>query len=100
LAQKPTSIGDLANILQNIVNASDDVSKVVDENGEPKKATHGTSALIYEFDKATQGEHAAKNLTLQKNNGFMFVPKPLRSGLEIGKNLLNLKRVLKINILT
>lgn len=32
-----------ANILQNIVSASDDVSKVVDENGEPLVVYHGTN---------------------------------------------------------
>jgi hypothetical protein len=35
-------MGDFAKVLQNILSASDDVSKVVDENGEPIVAYHGT----------------------------------------------------------
>ena len=34
--------GDIAKVLKNIVSASDDVSKVVDENGEPLVVYHGT----------------------------------------------------------
>ena len=39
-----------ANILQNILSASDDVSKVVDENGEPMVMYHGTASDITSFD--------------------------------------------------
>lgn len=57
LAQKPASMGDLANILQNIVSASDDVSKVVDENGEPKILEHSTwNDGFYTFDIERLGE--------------------------------------------
>lgn len=34
--------GDIAKVLKNIVSASDDVSKVVDENGEPLVVYHGS----------------------------------------------------------
>lgn len=35
-----SKLGDVAKVLQKIVTASDDVSKVVDENGEPKVVYH------------------------------------------------------------
>lgn len=43
LAQKPTSSGDLAKVLQNIITTNSEASKVVDENGEPMVVYHGTS---------------------------------------------------------
>lgn len=50
LAQKPTSSGDLAKLLQNIVTANNFASKVVDENGEPLVVYHGTKAEFAIFD--------------------------------------------------
>ena len=52
LAQKPAPKGDFAKILQNIMSASDNVSKVVDNNGEPKVMYHGTDGdfNIFSFD--------------------------------------------------
>ena len=42
LAQKPTSSGDLAKVLQNIVTTKSEASKIVDENGEPMVVYHGS----------------------------------------------------------
>lgn len=50
MAQKPTSSGDLAKLLQNIVTANNFASKVVDENGEPLVVYHGTKAEFAIFD--------------------------------------------------
>ena len=42
MAQKPTSSGDLAKVLQNIITSKSEASKVVDENGEPMVVYHGS----------------------------------------------------------
>ena len=47
MAQKPASQGDLAKVLQNIITASDNASKIVDENGEPRVVYHQTNAEAY-----------------------------------------------------
>ena len=44
-----------ANILQNIKDASNDVSKVVDENGEPLVVYHGSNAMFTVFDTSRIG---------------------------------------------
>ena len=60
--------GDIANVLKSIVSASDDVSKVVDENGEPLVVYHGSMSDFWTFDKRK----------IHKNNrnirGFFFSP--------------------------
>ena len=48
--QSPTAHqGVIAKVLQNIISASDNVSKVVDENGEPMVVYHGTGSEFWEF---------------------------------------------------
>ena len=47
--------GDIANVLKNIVSASDDVSKVVDGNGEPQVVYHGSPGKFYKFDTSKIG---------------------------------------------
>lgn len=47
LAQKPTSSGDLAKVLQNIITTKSEASKVVNENGKPKVVYHQTNRTIY-----------------------------------------------------
>ena len=55
-AQKPASVGDIANVLQNIVSASDNVSKIVDENGEPMVVYHRTDNVFTKYDMGRLGE--------------------------------------------
>ena len=45
--EQPSHLQGTANILQNIVVASDNVSKIVDENGEPMVVYHQTNRTIY-----------------------------------------------------
>ena len=46
--QSPSAhLGVAAKILQNVVSASDDVSKIIDENGEPMVVYHQTNRTIY-----------------------------------------------------
>lgn len=52
-------------------NDPENASKIVDENGEPMVATHGTSKEFYEFDPNTQGKHDAGWL----GSGFYFFTK-------------------------
>ena len=47
MAQKPASQGDLTKVLQNIITTSDNASKIVDENGEPRVVYHQTNAEAY-----------------------------------------------------
>lgn len=55
-AQKPASVGDIANVLQNIVSASDNVSKIVDENWEPMVVYHRTDNVFTKYDMGRLGE--------------------------------------------
>lgn len=68
--QSPTAHqGVIAKVLQNIISASDNVSKVVDENGEPKVVYHGSvSEDIEAFDK----NKINANETDAYYNGFWF----------------------------
>jgi hypothetical protein len=52
-----SKLGDIANVIRNIVSASDNVSKIVDENGEPKVVYHGTrNGFFTKFDTKGAGK--------------------------------------------
>jgi hypothetical protein len=56
-------LGDIAKVLQNIVTAKSDSSKVVDENGEPLVVYHGSEAEFTIFDSS---------FNHKSNKGFFF----------------------------
>ena len=71
MAQKPASQGDLANILQNIITASDNASKIVDENGEPMVAIHYSPNKFTTFDTQKIGSTTDYGAF---GKGFYFSP--------------------------
>ena len=74
--------GDVANVVKNIVNASEDVSKFVDENGEPKVFYHNTDAEVTIFDSALNGSHTDAGWL---GDGFYFYGNEME-GNGYGKN--------------
>jgi len=60
-----------------LANLSKDVSKVVDENGEPLVVYHGTNSEFYHFDKNSESNTYG---TSQGFQGFFFTKSKGRSG--------------------
>lgn len=72
--QSPSAhLGVAAKILQNIVSTSDDVSKVVDENGEPLVVYHGTDEEFYEF-KLYEDTGVTNRYDERPSDHFLFTP--------------------------
>ena len=87
--QSPTAHqGVIAKVLQNIISASDNVSKVVDENGEPMVVYHGTNHDFYTFDESkndlgdrgfylTNNERMAKSYGKRLIKSFVNIRNPI-----------------------
>lgn len=85
-----------AKVLQNIVSASDNVSKVVDENGEPLVVRHRTPNEFTEFDKEKIGsstDYGAFGL------GFYFSPTDFGTlyGSNMIESFLNINNPIQLN---
>jgi hypothetical protein len=63
---QPSHLQGTAKILQNILNASDDVSKVVDENGEPKEVWHGGQFAMSNFVPLNNMHFGTKRAALER----------------------------------
>ena len=80
-----SKLGDIANVIRNIVSASDNVSKIVDENGEPMVVYHRTPKEFTSFDKEKIGSSTDWGAF-----GKGFYLSPADFGSIYGENLMSL----------
>ncbi|MDR0509541.1 MAG: hypothetical protein LBH06_00425 [Rikenellaceae bacterium] len=108
--QARNPLGDIANVIQNIVTAKKNSSKVVDENGEPLVVYHGSPNTFTEFNSKYMGTSGTSD-----GQGFYFTDareyaEAFTSGRnfdtgdgtrgELFETFLNLRRPLSSNKLT